>query len=189
MSEPARPQAYSAVSKWIHWIIAVAVFFTLTIGIRLPFIPEGPVQDYYFNVHRSLGVLVLGLAFARVAGRLAYGTPAPAATLTKFERIASTAAHHTLLSLLFLQPIVGWLSMDAYRADVEVFGLFTLPHILPQSDTAYAVLSWAHFILGYLMLIVLVAHIGGAVMHGFIKRDGVLDRMLPRGWFGFSDKR
>ena len=176
----SRPASYSAASKWIHWIIAVAVFFTLSIGIRLAYIPEGPAQDYYFDLHRSLGVLVLALAAVRVIARQMSGTPAPAATLTKFERIASTAAHHSLLALLFLQPIVGWLSMDAYRGDVSVFGLFTLPHIFPQSDAAYTALSWLHFGLGYLMLFVICAHIGGALMHGFVKRDGVLNRMLPR---------
>jgi cytochrome b561 len=175
-----RPAAYSAASKWIHWIVAVALFFTISIGIRLRFIPEGPTQDYYFDVHRSLGVLVLALAVLRVSARSAFGAPAPAATLTRLERVASTAAHHSLLLLLFLQPIVGWLSMDAYRADVSVFGLFTLPHLFPQSDAAYAALSWVHFGLGYLMLLVICAHVAGALMHGFVKRDGVLNRMLPR---------
>ncbi len=185
-SAASRPGAYSAASKWLHWVIAIVIFFTISIGIRLGFMPEGPEQDYYFDVHRSLGVLVL--AAIRVAARQTFGTPAPAASLTPFERIASTAAHHSLLALLFLQPIVGWLSMDAYRADVSVFGLFTLPHILPQSDAAYTALSWVHFTLGYLMVAVLVAHIGGAMMHGFIKRDGVLNHMLPASWGRMLDQ-
>jgi len=179
---PARPDRYAAVSKWIHWIIAGIILFTLPIGMRLLYIPPGPVQNFYFDVHRSLGITVLTLAFFRVAARLYYGVPAPAASLTKFELIASTAAHHLLLTLIFLQPIVGWLSTDSFRADVSIYGLFTLPHILPQNDTMYKILSWTHFCLGYLMALTLVAHIGGALMHGVVKRDGVLNRMLPESW-------
>jgi cytochrome b561 len=177
-----RPDQYSSVSKWIHWIIALCVIVALPMGIALDKLPEGPLQDRLFDLHRSLGILVLALAIVRVAARQTFGTPAPASSLTTFERIASTAAHHSLLALIFLQPIVGWLSMDAYRADVSVFGLFTLPHVLPQSDAAYKFLSRVHAVLGFLMAFILAAHIGGALMHGVIKRDGVLNRMLPETW-------
>ncbi len=177
-----RPPGYSVASKVIHWLVALVVLTSLPIGLVLDKLPEGPLQDWLFNFHRSLGILILALAFARVAARQAYGTPAPAVELTTFERVASTVAHHLLLMLIFLQPIVGWLSEDAFRSDVSVFGLFTLPHFLPQSDAAYKILALIHKVLGYLMAFVLVAHIGGALMHGFIKRDGVLNRMLPDAW-------
>lgn len=179
-AEP-RPEYYSATAKWLHWITALCVIVALPMGIALDKLPEGPLQDAFFNLHRSIGVLVLALAIIRVAARQVLGAPAPAATLTTFERAASTAAHHSLLLLIILQPIIGWLSMDAYRADVSVFGLFTLPHVLPQDDAAYKVLSAAHGFFGLLMLAILAAHVGGALMHGFIKRDGVLNRMLPDG--------
>ena len=177
-----RPETYSAASKWLHWIIAGLVLVALPMGVILDKLPEGPWQDRLFDLHRSLGVLVLALAVLRVAARWTFGAPAPAASLTPFERAASAAAHHSRLLLRFLQPIVGWLSMDAYRADVSVFGLFTLPHLLPQSDAAYKLLSGAHTVLGYLMALILVAHIGGGLLHGFVRRDGVLNRMLPANW-------
>ena len=177
-----RPASYAAASKWLHWIIALLVLVALPMGVLLDKLPEGPLQDRLFDLHRSLGVLVLALAFLRVAARSTFGAPAPAAVLTPFERAASAAAHHSLLLLLFLQPFVGWLSMDAYRADVSVFGLFTLPHLLPQGDAAYKFLSATHTVLGYLMALILVAHIGGGLLHGFVRRDGVLNRMLPANW-------
>ena len=155
-----RPQTYAAASKWLHWIIAACVLAILPMGIVMPRLPEGALQNELFDLHRSTGILVLALAVLRVSARYAFSTPAPARSLTRFERIASVAAHHSLLLLIFLMPLVGWASMSAYRAEVSV-------------------LSWAHTILGYSMAAILVAHIGGALMHGFIRRDGVLNRMLP----------
>ena len=175
----ARPQTYAAASKWLHWIIAACVLAILPMGIVMPRLPEGALQNELFELHRSTGILVLTLAVLRVSARYAFGTPAPARSLTRFERIALVAAHHSLLLLIFLMPLVGWASMSAYRAEVSVYGLFTLPNILPKDPVLYGVLSWAHTILGYSMAAILVAHIGGALMHGFIRRDGVLNRMLP----------
>lgn len=176
---PARPQSYSAVSKWVHWITALCVLGLIPVGLIMDRLPEGDLQNRLFDLHRSTGIFVLALATIRVSARQWLGTPAPAETLTSFELKASTSAHHLLLALLFLMPLIGWASMSAYRADVSVFGLFTLPHILPQNDAVYKALSTAHWVLGWLMGFIILAHIGGALMHGVIKRDGVLNRMLP----------
>ena len=177
-----RPSVYSGASKWVHWMTAACVLALIPIGVVMDRLPEGDLQNRLFDLHRSTGVLVLALAAVRVAARQTFGTPAPASTLTPFERVASTAAHRTLLTLLFVMPLIGWASMSAYRAEVSVFGLFMLPHILPQNDAVYKALSTAHWMLGWLMALVIAAHIGGALMHGLIKRDGVLNRMLPESF-------
>ncbi len=188
MSTTPRPDGYSGAAKWLHWIMAAIVIFVIPAGISLDKLPEGPLQDRMFNLHRSFGILVLALAIARVAIRRSRGTPAPYAGLTRFEQIASTAAHHTLYLLIFVTPLVGWAMMSAYRAEVPVFGLFNLPPILPQSDATYKILSGVHKFCGIVMALTLFAHAGGAFMHAFIKRDGVLHRMLPNAWGPALDK-
>ena len=188
ISANARPDGYSGAAKWIHWIMAAIVIVLIPAGISLDKLPEGPLQDRMYNLHRSFGILVLALAIVRVAIRRTCGAPAPYAGLTKFERIASTAAHHTLYVLIFVTPLIGWAMMSAYRADVSIFGLFYLPPILPQSDATYKVLAGAHKFCGILMALTLFAHAGGAFMHAFIKRDGVLHRMLPDAWGPALDK-
>jgi cytochrome b561 len=107
------------------------------------------------------------------------GTPAPLETLTPLERRASVAVHHSLMALIILMPLIGWLMTSAYRVDVSVFGLFTLPHLMPKSEPIFDALAAAHKWLGLLMAALILSHIGAAIMHTFIKRDGVLQRMLP----------
>ena len=72
-----RPETYSAASKWLHWLIAGLVLVALPMGVILDKLPEGPLQDRLFDLHRSLGVLVLALAVLRVAARWTFGAPAP----------------------------------------------------------------------------------------------------------------
>ena len=173
-----RPLDYSTASKLIHWTTALLVLFIIPAGFIMVNIDEGALQNQLFDMHRAFGVVVFFLAVLRVLARRFYGTPAPFEGLTTFERKASVAAHHSLLALLFIMPLLGWLMMSTYRVDVSVFGLFTLPHILPENRKVYDVLSEIHQIGGLLMALILVLHVGAALMHYFIRKDSVLQRML-----------
>ncbi|NDA46462.1 MAG: cytochrome b [Alphaproteobacteria bacterium] len=171
--------AYGLPMIILHWLTAIFVFILIPVGLALDKVPEGPLQDSFYNGHRSAGLLVLILAVVRVMTRRLHGTPAPAAVLTDFERKASTAVHHLLYTLLILTPIVGWGMVSAYRAEITFFGLFVVPPILPKNETLYEILEKAHAVLGITMALTVLLHAGAGLMHGVIKRDGVLQRMLP----------
>ncbi len=179
MSDHIRPPVYSSLSKWIHWITALLVLMIIPGGILMIRMHEGELQNQIFDLHRSFGVTVFALAFMRVAARQIFGVPAPSQSLTPFERRASIGVHHALIALLVIMPLLGWLMTSAYRVDVSVFGLFTLPHLMPQSEPIYDALAATHKTLGFVMAGLILTHIGAAIMHTFIKRDGVLQRMLP----------
>jgi len=177
-SGPAR--RYSSLSKVLHWVIGIAVIVTIPVGIWMSnFLPDGPVQEQVFSTHKSIGALLLILMAVRVATRLFYGAPAPVATLGAVERRGSAAAQYSLYALLFAAPILGWLGANAYGEPVSVFGLFSLPTLLgknqPLSDQIF---TW-HLVVGLVIAAVASLHISGALYHYFVKRDGVMQRMLP----------
>jgi cytochrome b561 len=177
---PGAPQHYSSTAKWLHWLMALIILGMIPIGVIMGRMKEGPAQDQMFALHKSFGAVILGLAVLRLAWRLINGAPPPAATLTKFERIASGAVHHGLYLLIFIMPLLGWAGTSAYGAPLSVFGLFELPAILPKNEKLSEALFVGHFIGAVVMTLLVGAHIAGALMHGLIKRDGVLQRMLPR---------
>lgn len=181
-AEAARIEGYSAASKWLHWLTAACIFFLIPSGLSLEHLPEGVVQNTFYDLHRSFGFVVLCLAVLRVAARLFYGAPAAYAGLTPLERIASQTAHAMLYVLIFVTPILGWAATSAYPVKVSVFWLFELPMIAPADDALFKRLILGHKIAAFTMAGVLVAHIGGALMHAFVKRDGVMARMAPSGW-------
>jgi cytochrome b561 len=57
-------------------------------------------------------------------------------------------------------------------------GLIDLPAVIGEAPALAKVLSWIHTVLGYSLVALLAAHIGGAVYHHAIRRDGTLMRML-----------
>lgn len=178
-AQPRHAQAYSGTSKVLHWLTAGLVFGVLPAGFLIEDLPQGAIQNLGYDLHRSFGFVILCLAALRVIARLVFGAPAAYAGLTPFERKASAFAHHALYVLLFTTPLLGWAATSAYPVRFSIFWLFELPPLAPANEALSKALFAAHEFSALAMVALLVAHIGGALVHRFWKRDGVFDRMLP----------
>ena len=88
--------------------------------------------------------------------------------------------HWALYILLIVQPFVGWIATSAYRAPMTMFWLFELPPIWGENRALSEDLFLVHRNLGLLIAALLVAHIGAALFHHFVRKDGVLLRMIGR---------
>lgn len=179
-----RPKDYAPTGKALHWITALIVLGIIPAGIIMTNIGSGALQNQLYDLHRSFGVVVFVLAVWRVVVRLYHGAPAPYAGLTRFERVASAFTHYALYGLLLAMPLIGWLMTSAYRVDVSVFGLFTLPHLAPKDETLFTIFQWMHFVGAIAMTLLVLLHIAGALKHTLVKKDIVLWRMLPKSWGG-----
>ena len=115
---------------------------------------------------------------ARLVYRLRNGAPPDEPTLATWQKGASHATHWGLYALLILVPIGGWLGVSLYGAR-EIFGLFSLPPLAAQNqDRAEAIFN-LHKLGAFVILLLVATHIGAALFHYFIRKDGVLRRMLP----------
>jgi cytochrome b561 len=179
MTYGTRTDGYPATSKWLHWLVAVCVLTTAPVAIAMGRVGEGPLQNTLYNFHKSLGVLIFILITLRLINRLVVGAPIPDLTIEPWQRSVSSAVHGLLYALLIAMPIVGYIANSAFGAPTPFFGLFTLPPIVGKnealSDPMFAIHRWT----GFLVIILVVVHIGAALFHHFIRRDNVLRRMLP----------
>jgi len=168
-------QRYSTVAMWFHWTIAALVILNLAIGLLHDALPGQPMP-----LHKSIGLTVLALTAARVAWRLGHRPPPLPAHTPGWERGAAHATHWLLYLLMIAMPVTGWMmvSGSAQRRPLDWFGLFDLPY-LPVGPSAGGFGHEAHEILGWLMLALVVLHVGAALRHRLILRDHVLARMAP----------
>ena len=178
------PDGYPASSKWLHWLVAVAVLTAIAIGLYLPYTQPGPLQDGLFNAHKAFGALILILMIVRIVNRFAVGAPAPEPGIAPWQKAASSAVHGLLYVLLVVQPVIGYTANSAFGASVPFFGLFEIPPIVERNEALAERLFAIHRVLGFVIAGVAAVHIGAAFQHAIILRDGVLQRMLPRALGG-----
>jgi cytochrome b561 len=172
-------EEYSGIAKFFHWTVALCVLTIIPVGLVMNSLPEGAPMNIAYTVHRSLGFLILPLMLLRLGYRLIVGWPAPEPTITPAQRIASHAVHNLLYLLLIAQPLLGWYATSVYGATISVFGLFNLPSLAEKNEPFSEQLFEVHELLGFAIAGLLVMHIGGALFHYFIRKDGVMQRMLP----------
>jgi cytochrome b561 len=178
------PAGYPASSKWLHWLVAALVLPAIVVGIYLPYAPPGPTQDGLFNAHKAFGMVILILMILRIINRIVVGSPAPEPGLARWQKAVSSAVHGLLYVLLVVQPIVGYVANSAFGASIPFFGLFDIPPIVEKNDALSERLFMLHRWIGISIAILAAMHIGAALQHFVIMRDGVLQRMLPRALGG-----
>jgi cytochrome b561 len=137
------------------------------------------VADYYrlVAIHRPLGILVLILVAIRLINRLINPPPPLPSGMPALLRVAAEGSHWLLYALMFALPLVGWGMLSAAGYPIALVGSWHLPAILPHSDSLYATLRSLHRVLAYLLLATFLAHLGAALMHAQIFRDGVFQSM------------
>lgn len=142
-------------------------------------VPSGPVQNTLYDLHRSLGALILLLVLIRIPYRLIAGAPPADPTLPRWQSVASHIVHGLLYLFLLVMPIVGWIGTSAYGARITVFWLFELPPLVAKNEALAETLLDAHATAGLIMGGLVTLHIVAALYHRFVRHDGVLARMLP----------
>ena len=185
MTYGTRTDHYPATSKLLHWLVAACVLITAPVAIAMTRIGEGPTRDVLYNLHKSLGVLILILMILRLLNRLVAGALAPEAEIAPWQKAVSSIVHTSLYVLLLAMPVVGYIANSAYGATTPFFGLFEVPGITGKNEELATRLFTLHRWVGWLVILLALTHVSAALYHHFIRRDAVLKRMLPRAMGGF----
>lgn len=175
---------YAPVARRLHWAVAAGVFIMIPLGLVMTYrgnsmnVWDGLTNGLYGS-HKLIGFLLLWLMAGRLAYRLLRGAPPDEPGLTAWQTVASHIVHWLLYGLLLVVPLLGWIGVSLYPS-LGIFGLFDLPALVaPNEDAAKRVLA-LHGWLAYLIAALAAVHIGAALHHHFVLKDGVLRRMLPK---------
>ena len=174
----AAAPGYTAVARFLHWLIAALVLFMLPLGVVIAYEWGGPAQTFLYNLHKSIGATLIPLVIIRMLYRFTHKPPPLPDDLAPIQRFAAHATHWALYVLILAQPIVGYIMTSAYPAPVPFFGLFNLPAIWPENRALSDALSLVHRNLGIAIAVVAAMHIGAAFFHHFVRKDRILMRMI-----------
>jgi cytochrome b561 len=81
--------------------------------------------------------------------------------------------------VLIGMPVSGYLLDATSGYPISYFGLFSVP-VLSNSPAFASAATWVHVVVGqWVVYSLILLHVAATVWHVSLRRDGVLDRMLP----------
>lgn len=158
------PVGYSRLHITLHWVVFVLIvqqfLFNGAIVGAYEAMGQGqiPAPDPLVAAHVLGGMAVMVMAGWRLVLRARNGVPTEAGE-NAFLRLVARLTHWGLYALMVLLPVSGALAW---------FG---------GAEGA----ANAHGALRFLLLLLIVLHVAGALYHQFIVKDGVLNRMRRAG--------
>ncbi len=165
---------YGAVAISIHWISAVLIIAALISGFRAANATDLAVKVQVLSVHAPLAIAVVFLTLGRLAWWwFADKKPSPLADTPNWQHKSASAVHWLFYIVIFGMGASGIGMLILSGAGPMIFGgaegqLPDFWNFKPRIP---------HAIGARLMVILLFLHIGAALYHHFILRDGILKRM------------
>jgi cytochrome b561 len=182
-------QRYTGVAILLHWLIAIGIIANVALAWIWPHLADASVRPA-IDMHKSIGVTILGLAIMRLLWRWAHRPPALPEGYQLWEIRASHVTHIFLYILMFAMPLTGWIMDSAYK-DAALhpmlwFGLFEWPRIVAIEhldpairQTVHDGFGAAHVTLSYLLYGLFTLHVAGALKHQWLDGEREIQRMLP----------
>ena len=170
---------YGGVAIGLHWLIAIAIIGSFSLGFYMSDLPLSPQKLKFYSWHKWAGVTIFLFVLFRLVWRLSHRPPELPDTIPAWQRKVAAATHVLLYLLMVIVPITGWLMSSAKGFQTVYFGVLPLPDLLAKNAELGERLQQVHRLLNYGMAALVVAHLGAALKHHFVDRDEVLARMLP----------
>ncbi|GAB3423050.1 cytochrome b [Massilia agilis] len=169
---------YAPVAVALHWLLALLIVSTAALGWYMTSIEDDPGAERWFDLHKSVGIVIFVLVLARALWRLTHRPAALPASMPRWEVVASLVVQRLLYAGMVLLPITGLLGSLYTKSGVAFFGLQLPRWAAPAHDTAEAFFE-VHETLVWAMAALVALHVAAGLKHALVDRDGVFQRM----WF------
>jgi cytochrome b561 len=170
---------YGSTAVAFHWVVAALIVFLGTLGLLFDDIPKES-RAFWINVHGCVGLVYFALVIARLLWRRSHKPPDPPPDIGEFDRRFSLAAHHLLYVLMVPIPIFGIVAF-VWHGRAFDYGIARLDFGVASNRGVFRPAQEVHQLLAYCLFGLAALHAAAALYHHFVRRDGVLLRMLPGG--------
>ncbi len=172
--------SYNKTAILLHWLVAIILMAQFLIGLDMVDIPKGPdsPRAFWFNIHKSVGILLGCLILFRLYWRLRSGVPESPVGSPTWERIAANLSHKLLYFCMILMPISGLVGSLFSKYDLLFLGI-KVPKLFEHDAFIKEFMTNTHQWTAYIFLAIICVHILAAVKHLVIDCDGIFERMMP----------
>lgn len=168
-------ERYGGITRLLHWGMGLLIVWQFMKFFDRINEGEHWVGENLASWHLSIGSVILVLIVLRILWAASQKNNRP-------EQDPATAflvkAGHGLLYLgMLLLPITGLMIMIGNGYGWAPFGIQLVAGNGPEISWM-ATLGSVHSLIAWTLLILVVGHVAIALLHHFVKKDGVLRRML-----------
>ena len=173
-----RTPRYTGTAIALHWLIAVLMIGTFTVGATMTDLPVSPARLRIYNWHKWAGATVLALSLVRIAWRLAHPPPADL-PMPRWQSRLAHATHLGLLGLSLLVPLLGWAYSSAAGFPLVWLGVLPLPDFVAADKALAEALKPWHGRAAWLLATLVALHLAGVAKHLVDDGAAIVYRMLP----------
>lgn len=171
--------AYALLAKLLHWTLAILLVGMVALGWYMTAIEDDPGSFWFFNLHKSIGLLIAALVLLRLVWRLGHRPADLPASVPPWQARASRATHRLLYAAMVAMPAFGIIGSLLSKNGIVFFGA-TLPRVFTANHDLAEIFYGAHSITAWLLVGLVALHVSAGLKHLLVNRDGVFQRM----WFG-----
>lgn len=185
---------YSRAARRFHWWVVLLLLLQFPIGWFMTYrayemeavndkgevvkgIWDG-LTDTLYNSHKTIGLLILLVVILRLGYRIVHGAPPSDRSVPSPLVGISHAVHWSIYLALILVPIGGYVGIS-YGRYLNVWGVPLPPVTIEDKKFSETVFEW-HETAAFILFALVAVHVGAALYHRFIRKDRVVERMLPR---------
>lgn len=166
-------QSYDSRSIRLHWITATLVVLLWCMGQTVDWFPKDLPRIFERSTHIALGA-TLGLVICyRIWWRLTAGRRLP--PVEGWLGVASRLVHYALYALLITVVVLGL--ANAWQRGDNIYNLFRIPAFDPGNRALRKQIEDLHGLWANILLSVAGLHAAAALVHRYVLRDRVLQRM------------
>jgi len=167
------PQEYDRTSIRLHWITATLVVLLWCLGETIDWFPRDVPRIMARSTHIALGAALGFVLCYRIWWRLTAGARLPA--VDGWIGAASRLVHYALYALLVTVVALG--VANTWTRGDNIFNLFRIPEFDPGNRALRKQIEDLHGLWANILLSVAGLHAAAALLHRFVFKDRVLQRM------------
>ena len=164
---------------FFHWLIAISIFFLFFSSwwmLALPLPSENfTYRQLPFQLHKNIGITILVITVWLLATRSFKIRRKSLLSINKLAGLRGRV-HHSIYFLIALCCISGYLSSSYSGWGTTIWWVVDLPSWADESDALNIFFSDLHLWSCWVLLLVIVGHIGAALYHAF-RNDQDTDEM------------
>ena len=174
------PVVYDPVARRLHWGNAILALITIMLAWGISGAARhSDARSWLITLHGSFGIVILALMMVWAGWRWRHASPSLRPALTWVEVALARGTQMAIFLLFVAMPVSGYVSLAAAGKTVSFFGVIPLPPLVPESGRLSQAAMALHLLGEFLIYGLVGLHIAAALLHGFVRRDDILERMLP----------